>query len=180
MGAWIETPSVSCCLESTFSRTPRGCVDWNLHLLANCLGYLRRTPRGCVDWNYDGSKAIDATSGRTPRGCVDWNFDRLRRHGQPRGRTPRGCVDWNLPAPTSWCEWPTSHSSWVRGLKLLRFQIGISNILSPPPRGGISITFNYKELLELRLAILSLLSRIKNTRNLPNTHHPSPFALKCR
>ena len=147
-----------------YSRTPRGCVDWNvsskvwymMHSESHS-SWVRGLKRGCLlDIFFDVCVALlvgawietkadrmeDATERRshsswvrglkllclssatgytcrTPRGCVDWNSFRWIRQARFYSRTPRGCVDWNFSVANLFWRSSMSHSSWVRGLKLL-------------------------------------------------------------
>ena len=143
VGAWIETKTtlalVTCYHQShpvwvrglkqadckkewntASSRTPCGCVDWNLRLAWQARGsWLSRTPCGCVDWN-SSTLSCDAVAMVAPR------------VGAWIETTAKGCQPLMPPvAPRvgAWIETylasqavihHPSHPVWVRGLKLLQ------------------------------------------------------------
>ena len=123
-----------------YSRTPCGCVDWNLatfqrtrrnHQVAPRVGAWIETAliilKKCLAWVAPRVGAWIETmccihcvigfAGRTPCGCVDWNISRYARFLGSASRTPCGCVDWNKTSHLIY-RGIMSHPVWVRGLKL--------------------------------------------------------------
>ena len=139
VGAWIEirgTGQNRSCWES-HPTWVRG-LKYSRHV--RWRKGMSRTPRGCVDWNLPPSMALVLSGRRTPRGCVDWNSAISKNNLNFRdvaphvgawiemlinnstrqtltGRTPRGCVDWNSATLRTELNYHWSHPTWVRGLK---------------------------------------------------------------
>ena len=138
-GAWIEMQIMATSESRKSSRTPYGCVDWNLRYLKVLYFHHRRTPYGCVDWNITkrqrcrlkpvaphtgawieikwATQNQETFARRTPYGCVDWNFMFVLHCVTKNSRTPYGCVDWNTQTNEFRVVYAKSHPIRVRGLK---------------------------------------------------------------
>ena len=100
------------------SRTPSGCVDWNVTLLSASTEQMGRTPSGCVDWNALAAHSSTGVSVSHPewvRGLKrKWKSEQKNRQDS---RPPSGCVDWNYAMRETDIAEKLSHPEWVRGLK---------------------------------------------------------------
>ena len=108
------------------SRTPYGCVDWNILWVIHKINNIRVAPhmgawietspiaqsaqyrashpiwvRGLKHKSED--YLVKRTECRTPYGCVDWNISNTMFIILLKSRTPYGCVDWNLWYAVKWC-----------------------------------------------------------------------------
>ena len=73
--AWVcgLKQSPPCTVQTCWSHTLRGCVDWNVNVIRIHLRKTSHTLRGCVDWNLNFTVIRHSTLCHTLRGCVDWN-----------------------------------------------------------------------------------------------------------
>ena len=118
--AWIETLLRLGQRPMSVCRTLHECVDWNpcwCCRVCDCYRVALFTS-AWIETSYE-EHAKPISESRTLHECVDWNKRTLTKAGLLTGRTLHECVDWN-----PWHEnWATgcrqSHSSRVRGLRLM-------------------------------------------------------------